>query len=344
MPVRAIVTAENMQMRALVLAPFEPSALARLRRRLDSVVHESWLDTRRLHDPEELGRRLAGGAFEILVVEADFVFEETFELAPQLRLVGVCRNALNHVDLEAAVTHGVVVTHASGRNTNAVAEMSIALMLSLARRIPQAHAVVSGAGWRDPTLGYRALRGREVAGSTVGVLGFGQIGREVARLAAALGAHVLAHDRFVSDSDIVARGARPVSLDELLAESDFVTLHVAENESTVRMVDAGFLEAMRPGAYLVNTSGGAVVDPAALAEALGAGRIAGAALDVFEGHPLPPSSPLCTAPNLILTPHIGGATEETVARHSLMMADEIERFLDGEPLRHAITPGPARAG
>jgi D-3-phosphoglycerate dehydrogenase len=333
-----------MRMRALVLAPFEPSALTRLRGRLDSVVHESWLDTRRLHDPEDLGRLLADGGFEILVVEADFVFEETFELAPRLQLVGVCRNALNHVDLDAAATHGVVVTHTPGRNTNAVAEMTLALILSLARRIPQAHAVVSGAGWRDPTLGYRALRGREVAGSTVGVLGIGQIGREVARLSAALGARVISHDPFVPDRAIVSLGARPVSLDELLAESDFVTIHVAENERTVRMVDSGFIEAMRPGAYLVNTSGGSVVDPAALAAALSAGRIAGAALDVFEGHPLPPSSPLCTAPNLILTPHLGGATDETAARHSLMITEEIERFLDGEPLRHAITPRPARAG
>ena len=139
-------------------------------------MYESWLDTRRLQDPDELGLRLHTDAFDVLVVEADFVFPEVFEAAPNLRLVGVCRNALNQVDVEAATRHGVAVSHARGRNTNAVAEMTIGLMISLARRIPQAHYLVSGGGWRDPALGYRELRGREIAGATVGIIGFGQIG------------------------------------------------------------------------------------------------------------------------------------------------------------------------
>lgn len=330
-------------MRALILAPFADASLARLRSRLDAVTYESWLDTQRLHDPEELGRRISAGAIDVLVVEADFVFEETLELAPTLKLIGVCRNALNQVDLETATARGVAVTHAPGRNTNAVAEMTLGLMLALARRIPQAHAVVSGAGWRDPTLGYRAFRGREIAGSTVGIVGFGQIGREVGRMSAALGAHILAYDPFVPGKAMRALGATPVDLGELRVNSDFVTLHVVENERTLRMIDAAFLSAMRPGAYLVNTSGGAVVDPMALADALASGRIAGAALDVFEGHPLPPSSPLCTAPNLILTPHIGGATAETVIRHSCIITEEVLRFLDDEELRHVVNPGYARA-
>jgi len=323
-------------MRALILAPFAESSIARLRERVD-VVHESWLDTNVLQDPDELGARLAAEGFGVLVVEADFVFEEVFEAAPGLRLVGVCRNALNQVDLASAEAHGVTVTHAPGRNTTAVAEMTLALMLSLARHIPAAHGLVSGGGWRDPAAGYRRLRGREMAGATVGVVGFGQIGREVARICLALQARVVAHDPLVPASQMQRLGVEPAGLGALAAAADFVTLHVPDADETHYMVDGAFLGAMGREAYLVNTSGGGVVDPDALADALEAGAIAGAALDVFEGHPLPQSGRLMTTPNLILTPHIGGATAETVDRHSRMISAEIERFIAGEPLLYAVT-------
>jgi phosphoglycerate dehydrogenase-like enzyme len=326
-------------MRALILAPFSERCLARLRARI-TVDYESWLDTDVLHDPGELGARLRGDATSILVVEADFVVEELFAAAGELRFVGVCRNALNHVDLEEASARGVAVVHAPGRNTNAVVEMTLSLMLALARRVASAHALVSGGGWRDPAVGYRRLRGREVAGSTVGVVGFGQIGREVARACVALGARVVAHDPVVSAQELRDSGAEPSALAPLLAASDFVTLHVPEIPETHHMADAAFFASMKRDAFLINTGSGAAVNPVALARALERGEIAGAALDVFEGHPLPQSSPLMMAPNLIMTPHIGGATAETIERHSQIITDEIERFLDGKPLLHAVTADP----
>jgi len=323
--------------RALILAPFAERSLARLRRSVD-VTHESWLATNRLYDPAELGARLAAERIDALIVEADFVFEEVFEAAPGLGLVGVCRNALSQVDLDSATEHGVPVVHAPGRNTDAVAEMTLALMLALARHLPQADRLVHGAGWRDPALGYRLFRGREIAGSTVGIVGMGQIGREVARKCAALGARVLAHDPYVR-ADVMRRlDATPATLARLAGASDFVTLHVPEAEATHHLVDDAFLRRMKAGAYLVNTGAGGCVDPIALARALEEERIAGAALDVFEGQPLPSSSPLCSAPNLILTPHIGGATAETVERHSRMMTDAIERLVAGKPPRHVVNP------
>ncbi len=329
-------------MRALVLAPFSERQLLRLRRLLPTD-YESWTDTGRLQDPDELGPRLVADDVGVLIVEADFVFDEVFDAAPDLRLVGVCRNALNHVDIASATAHGVAVTHAPGRNANAVAEMTIGLMLSLARRIPQAHAMVASGDWRDPSAGYTRFRGREIAGATVGVVGFGQIGREVARLCIALGARVLVHDPFVPARQVMALRARPSTLPALARAVDFVTLHVPDAAATSHLVDAPFLARMKPSAYLINTSAGAVVDPAALVGALASGTIAGAALDVFEGQPLPQSSPLLTAPNLILTPHIGGATAETVERHSHMMVAEVERLLTGKPLRHVVNPEYARA-
>ena len=332
-------------MRALILAPFSGTYLARLRRSID-VVYESWIETNTLQDPDQLGARLAAEDISVLIVEADFVFEEVFDAAPGLRLVGICRNALNQVDIESATAHGVAVTHAPGRNTNAVAEMTLGLMFSLARRIPQADRLVTGAGWRDPTIGYRLFRGTEIAGSTVGVVGFGQIGREVARKCVALGARVLVHDPFVAGRQVRAVGAVPVELRRLTAASDFITLHVPDNEATHRLVGAAFLARMKAGAFLVNTGAGSCVDPSALAAALEAGAIAGAALDVFDGHPLPATSPLISAPNVILTPHIAGATAQTVDRHSRMMTGEIERLLAGKPLRYVVNPnyGATRAG
>lgn len=310
------------------------------------VAYESWTDTNCLQDPEELGARMAAERVGVLIVEADFVFEEVFDAAADLRLVGVCRNALNQVNVPSASAHGVAVTHAPGRNTNAVAEMTIGLMLALARRIPQADRLVKGAGWRDPTLGYRSFRGREIAGSTIGIVGFGQIGREVARKCIALGARVLVHDPFVPERQITALGADATALDELTVRADFLTLHVPDSDATHRLVDGPFLRRMQQHAFVINTGSGGSVDPAALTLALEEGTIAGAAIDVFDGHPVPASNPLCSAPNVILTPHIGGATAETIERHSRLMTSEIERLLAGKPLRFVVNPdyAVARAG
>jgi D-3-phosphoglycerate dehydrogenase len=323
--------------RALVLAPFTNRQLDRLRGFMP-VAYESWTDTKRLQDPDELGARLAAEDIGVLIVEADFVFEEVFAAAPCLRLVGVCRNALNQVDIVSATAHGVAVTHARGRNTNAVAEMTLGLMFALVRRVPEAHAFVASGKWRDPSAGYRSFRGREIAGSTIGIVGFGQIGREVTRLCVALGARVLVHDPFVPDAHVRAAGARPATLASIAKAADFISLHVPDGSATRHLVDAAFLAKMKPDAYLINTSGGAVVDPAALVEALAAHTIAGAALDVFAGQPLPLASPLLNAPNLILTPHIGGATAETIERHSRMMVDEVARLIAGKRLRHVVNP------
>lgn len=325
-------------MKVLILAPFSDAQLDRLRKLGVEVVYENWLETSRLWDPEVLGGRLRDEGFEGLIVEADFVFAEVFEAAPGLRFVGICRNALNHVDLEAAAGHGVAVSHARGRNTNAVAEFTIGLMLSLLRGIVPAHLLVSGGGWRDPVAGVRLFQGREIAGSAVGVVGFGQIGRSVTEKLVGLGAKVTVYDPYVPAKHVTATGAKAVpNIAQLAKAVEIVTVHAAENRGTKKMIDAAFLSKLHAGSYLISTSAGSVVDAEAVVAALESGRLAGAALDVFDGHPLPASSPLLSARNLLLTPHIGGATEETVERHSRMMVGEIERLLAGKPLRLQVT-------
>ncbi|MDA1347424.1 MAG: NAD(P)-dependent oxidoreductase, partial [Chloroflexi bacterium] len=198
---------------ALVLAPFSACQLDRLRGKIE-VTYESWLDTHRIQDPEELGARLAAECVSVLVIEADFVFEEVFEAAKSLRLVGVCRGSVDHVDIEAATRHGVVVVNAPGRNAQSVAEHVLALMLSLARRIPSAHAYVKRGQWENPAEPYVSMRGVELLGRNLGIVGLGTIGRRLATIGLALGMDVAAHDPYVSDAP---SGVSLMDLDDLLA-------------------------------------------------------------------------------------------------------------------------------
>ncbi len=324
-------------MKTLILAPFSAPGLDRLRAQMD-VEYESWLDSRRLHDPEELAQRLTCGSFSILVVEADFVFEETFDQAPCLKFVGVCRGSPTNVDAGAATRHGVIVVNTPGRNAPAVAELALGLMMSLARRIPFAHQVVKSGQWEDPVMPYTSLRGMELAGKTLGIIGLGAIGSELTRRGSALGMRVLAFDPYVSPAQACGVGATLADLDSVLQEADFISLHCPTNNSTRGLIDAKRLSLMKPTAYLINTADAALVDEAALSSCLKAGRLAGAGLDVFPSHPVAPDNPLLGLDNVVLTPHIGGATEETVARHSDMMTSDILRFINGERPLHLLNP------
>ena len=310
---------------ALVLAPFSASGLELLGRCLD-VTHESWLDTGRLQDPDELGARLDDERVSVLVVESDFVFEETFEAAGALRLVGVCRTSVSHVDVDAATRNGVAVVNAPGRNAQAVAEHALGLMLSLVRGIPSADEYVRSGRWENPVEPYVSMRGGELSGRRLGLVGLGRIGRILARIGLALGMDVAAHDPYV---DATQTDVPLMDLDGLLAWADFVSLHLPGGEETDGLLDRRCLSLMRPTSYLVNASAAEVINHEALVEALESGRLAGAGLDVFESHPVAPGDPLLDLDNVVLTPHLGGATEETVERHSTMVAGDVLRFLDG---------------
>jgi D-3-phosphoglycerate dehydrogenase len=312
--------------KALVLAPFSPDALDRLRV-TTNVTYEPWTETKRLHNPQELAERIRNERVAAIVVEADFLVTEAFQ-SPYLRVAGACRNAVTQVDLKTATERGIPVLNAPGRNNVAVAELAIGFMFALARHVRAANTFVSGGQWTNPVLDYEQFRGREIARSTVGIIGLGQIGREVAQRARCLGAKVIAHDPFVSREKAVGAGARLVSLRALLAKADFVTLHTTAMETPI--LDAAALDQLRPAAYVINTGAPAAVDYDALAERLRTNRIAGAALDVFPGFIPRAESPILGLDNVILTPHIGGATEETVERHSRMMVEDIERVLRGE--------------
>ena len=240
----------------LFLAPFAESESQRLARRLD-VRYESWMDSRRLHDPDELAAKLNDIGASVLVVEIDFVFEEVFEAVPSLRFVGICRAVTNQVDVDAATASGVAVVTTPGRNAQAVAEHALGLMLALARRIPEGHDYVARGRWLNPLEPYVELRGVELAGRTLGIVGLGAIGKRLTELAAAIGMTCVAHDPYVDNSP---PGVSLVGLDELLAGSDFVSIHAPMTAETEGLIDGRGLALMKPTAFLVNLSDAGIVD------------------------------------------------------------------------------------
>ena len=310
--------------RLLILAQFAPAYVERLRRHFE-VWHESWLDTAELVDPQMLGERLHTQGIDYLIIEADFVLAETFAAAPNLRFVGVCRGEIGpHVDMEAAAEHDVTVVSTPGRNAVAVAELTLGLMLALARRIPQAHELVRAGQWDSALTGYGAWGGIELAGRTAGLIGLGAVGRVVAQRLHALEMRILAYDPFLSAEQ--AAPAALVELPTLLHAADFISLHCPLTPQTRHLLDATALAQTKPGVFLINTARAAIVDEDAQLAALRSGRVAGAALDVHRVEPLPPNSPWLALDRVILTPHIGGASVDVIGHHSRLITEALEQF------------------
>lgn len=282
------------------------------------------------YDPTLVERRaeLLGslaGASALIVRNRTQVDEGLLAAAPKLRAVGRLGVGLDNIDVAACRGRGVEVIPATGANALAVAEYVVATVMVLLRGAYLSSAAVARGQWPRT----RLSEGRETAGKILGLVGFGGIGQLTARLARSLGMRVMAYDPLLAhDAAAWAEtGVERRDLPALLAEADAVSLHVPLTEETRGLMDAQRIARMKPQAVLVNTARGGIVDEAALAAALTDGRLAGAALDVFEHEPLPAGSPLATAPNLILTPHIGGVTRESNARVSSLIAEKVGRFL-----------------
>jgi len=272
------------------------------------------------------------GSVDALVVRGrTAVSSEVLAAAsPRLRVVGRAGVGVDNIDLQAARDLGVTVVNAPVAMTAAVAELTLALMLSLARRVPQAHASLQRSEWRKAE-----LYGVQLQGKTLGVIGVGRIGSAVAGLAAALGMRVLGHDPILAPATLRLRGVEPVDLEALLAQSDFISLHVPLNDQTRAMIDAARLARVKPGAFLINTARGGVVDESALLQTLESGRLAGAALDVFGREP-PGDDPLLRHPNVVATPHIAAQTVEAQQQTALDIASEVLAALRGDPLRWRV--------
>ncbi|CUJ61142.1 hydroxyacid dehydrogenase [Achromobacter xylosoxidans] len=271
--------------------------------------------------------RAAGQADALIVRNRSQVDAALLAAAPRLRAVGRLGVGLDNIDLPGCAARGIQVVPATGANARAVAEYVVGTLLALLRGAYAASAEVAGGQWPRAALS----QGLEAHGRTLGVVGFGGIGQLTARLAAGLGMRVVACDAALpADHPAWAdAGATRLELDDLLAQADAVTLHVPLTSGTRHLLDAARIARMRPGAVLINTSRGGIVDETALAVALRGGHLGGAALDVFEQEPLPAGGPLAGAPNLILTPHIAGLTREANTRVSDMVAAGVTIALTG---------------
>ena len=306
-------------MRIVISEFMDEAAVALLTRRFD-VRYDAKLVDRR----DELLAGLAD-ADALIVRNRTQVDAALLARAPKLRVVGRLGVGLDNIDVAACAARGIEVIPATGANALAVAEYVMCTVMLLLRGAYHSSAEVAAGKWPRGALG----EGRETAGKMLGVVGFGGIGRRVAKLAQGLGMKVLATDPAIAADAPVWResGVAYRGLDDLLVESDAVTLHVPLVRETRHLLSAGRLARMKRGAVLINTARGGVIDEAALAEALAGGHLAGAALDVFETEPLPAGSPLAAAPNLVLTPHIAGVTRESNARVSTLIAEKVAQAL-----------------
>ncbi len=300
-------------------------------RELADVVYDPWIDKTplRIYTPDQLAERVREEGADVLVVESDSVGGPVFELP--LLAIASTRGDPNNVDIAGATAAGIPVLHTPGRNADAVAEMAVALLFAVTRHLLTADADVrSGQVFRDGTIPYQRFRGGEIAGRTAGLIGLGAVGRALRWRLAGLGVEVIAYDPYHDEAQH--------SLAELLELADIVSLHAPVTDDTVGMIGAAQFAAMRDGVVFLNTARAKLHDTDALVAALQSGKVSAAGLDHFEGEWLPVDHPLTGMPNVVLTPHIGGATWNTELRQAQMVADGLEALLSGGTPPNVVNP------
>ena len=316
--------------RALVLAPFRGEGLETLETLAD-VTLDPWIDHRpiRIYDAERLAARIDVEGADILIVEPDEVSGPVFDLP--LRAIGVTRGDPKNVDVDGATANGIPVLRAPGRNRDAVAELAVGLLFAVTRHVLPADADVrSGRTYEGGTVPYQRYRAWELHGRTLGIVGLGAVGRAAKWRFEGLGMRVIAHDPYADDA--------AHTLPELLAESDVVSMHAPVTAETEGMMGADQFAGMRQGSVYVNTARAQLHDTDALVAALERGHLGAAALDHFVGEHLAVDHPLVGMTNVVLTPHIGGATYDTEANQARLIADGLVRLFDGAKPDTLVNP------
>ena len=309
-------------MRILVVEPLAAEGLELLRRHHD-------VDERLDLSREEIAAALPD--YDALVVRSQVKADaEMIAAGTRLIVIGRAGVGVDNVDLEAATRAGIVVVNAPTGNTIAAAELTLALLFGLARRIAAADASMRRGEWKRS-----ALTGTELRGKTLGIVGLGKIGQAIASRAGALQMTVIGSDPFVTQEQAASFGVELVSFDDLIARSDAITVHVPKTKATTGLINSKVIDRMRPGVLLLNVARGGIIDEADLAAALRDGRVAGAGIDVFNAEP-PTGSPLLDAPNTLLTPHLGASTAEAQVAVAEEVAEQILEVLDGRSARYAV--------
>lgn len=272
------------------------------------------------------------GEYDALIVRwMTRVDADLLDRAPRLKVIGRAGASLDNVDLDAATRRGIIVTNTPLMHSTASAEYTLGLLLALARSIPQAHNAVLAGEWATR----RQYIGRELAGKTLGLIGFGRVGREVASRAQSFGLNVIAYDPHIDESEARGSGVTLVDLDELLPRADIISLHTPLTEETKRLIGEDEIAQMKDGALLINTARGALIDEDAAAAALRSGKLAGAALDAFTREP-PVGSPLIGLPNVIATPHLGASTREALSLIAIQIVEQTLDALRGADYRNVV--------
>ena len=316
--------------RALVTAAVRGPGLTLLEELADLTL-DSWLDqpSLRIYNADQLAERVAAEGARIVVVESDRCAGALFE--QPLVAVCSCRGDPNNVDVPAATAAGIPVLHAPARNANAVAELAVALLFSATRGVVGADADVRrGEIYKDGTIPYQRFRSWELAGRTAGLVGLGAVGRALRWRLRGLGLEVIAYDPYAKEPT--------VSLDELLARSDVISLHAPVTPETTGMIGAKEFDAMRDGVVFINTARAQLHDTDALVAALRSGKVGAAGLDHFEGESLAVDHPLTEFGSVVLTPHIGGATFDTESNHTATIAEDLCRLMAGARPLHIANP------
>ncbi len=302
-------------------------------RSLADVVYDPWIDQvpLRLYNGEKLAARIEAEGANLLIVESDSVKGPVFDLP--LLCVGSCRGDPNNVDVAAATAAGIPVLRAPGRNANAVAEITIGLMFAVNRwLVPADHDVRAGEVYANGLIPYQRYRAWELSGRTVGIVGLGAVGRAAKWRFEGVGMRVLSFDPYNPEA------THNDDLDAMLAECDVVSVHAVVTPETENIMGAAQFAAMKPGAIYINSARAMLHDTNALVAALQSGHLGGAGLDHFLGENLPVDHPLCAMNNVVLTPHIGGATYDTEANHSKLIADDVARILAGVKPVNCVNP------
>lgn len=315
---------------ALVTAPFRGEGLITLRS-VAEVVLDPWLDHHplRIYGPDDLAERAKREGAEILICEADFCMGAVLDLP--LRAIASTRGDPSNVDVAGATSRGIPVLHTPGRNADAVAEMTVGLLFAASRGLIQADRDLrAGEIVKDGRLSYQRFRSWQLAGRTAGIVGLGAVGRATRWRLEGLGMKVIACDPYNPDA--------PYELDALLAEADVVSMHAAPTPETLGMMGRDQFARMKRGAIYINSARAGLHDLDALTDALIEGHLAAAGLDHFEGERLPRGHALLGLENVVLTPHIGGATYDTEVNHSRMIADDLVRLLAGERPKFIANP------
>ena len=290
---------------------------------------QAQVDNKKDITPEEL-LKVIGDYDAIIIRGRTKLTPEVFAAAKMLKVAGRAGVGVDNINLPAAKEHKVTVVNSPLATTVAVAELTMGLMLSLIREIPRADAGMKQSNWLK-----KELRGTELYKKTLGVIGFGRIGVATAERAKAFGMKIIAYDPLLTPEEIQKRGAQPVTMDELLAGSDFITMHLPLTPESKNLLNKAAFDKMKPGVRVICAARGGVIEEAALLEALKSGKVAGAALDVFTAEP-PGKSELAEHPKVVCTPHIGAETVEAQARAALDISSEVLAALNNETLRWKV--------